>query len=1457
LSHVKENELPIRTKEADRLGEGLDALDIPTKVRSKITAGERKVPVDPIEAKLAEIKARVARGETHTHAFPEPKPAEQGKKRFISWEDVKQAEKMSAEMPGEKPLHLKATNETMTIRELHEFNSIRGGVNERLNNLKRLGALRRFAAEGGSITDPEGIPGLNTLHNKDLKIEVEKQIKAAEHNASFNEMTTKEVREALDDPSFVSHEEAVAADKSANEIKNKTESLIRMAVYDVAQGDPLKLNELKVRDLAQLTNKTPSEIEAEVMAAIPKEATRSLEFNLNTARDHPDENVRKSFAKKAENLKNYLDPPVVEKKTVLQAIEHKKPLEKMTEKELSKLDDKLTDALDAVPKDSPEYKIIQKDFDAVHEEYKRRNTEAEANKAPPAATPLPEGMVIRPKYSDTNVQQVVGGGKARPKDLPATLIDKELLRLRSTSPRKMTDGEMELHLRDLETQRRDAVTHDDAKVVQKKIDKVLLERAFREKAINGAVPGVPPTAIQGTAGFMFGFIQPISANATEDEKKSDRLTNALMWTGLAVGSAFALRMAARAKSVRAGEVHLASDRWPGSTEAEKKIVNQADIEVNPKHWLERARDWYTGIVRRSYGMDRAVAQMNGTALAASKNPAKLIAMFGRWVSQAEGALMDQPSYTDLAGNVIPLPTVSFRAISDMVEGDIKGLGKLMAARASIEGQGLRKVPFDAVTADLIFHNAPENYHKAADAVRQFDLAMTTVLENSGVIAPGSGERFSSEEFYAGLKRVFDPDGGPSKIVRDSKTGKLIVSPNPVKGRAGGHQGQIYNPAETSAAMVPQIYRAAELNNIKNRLKELWEAAGKPDNLLKQVERRKQPISIDQQLRVDALKQEIKGMTQADAESIVAAFDPKSLDPRSNVMTMYVDGVLKAYKVDEHIATAMASLHPEELEGLWKFLGLPASVARKGVVLNPYFVVKQSFIDNWQATLNSQYGFRFGVDQFIGWYNTMSHSKEYQMFIAAGGGHSTLQSHEFVNVKTALASVSHGGGSPMNVAVKQLKELKVIDAYKTMIIPFSEAARVGEYLRARGQGASALDGVYAAKHVTANFQQRGSWQAVRALDRASLFLNPAIQGLDQALFRAGVNPFRVPDEGRKAAATKYLAKAFVSITLPSMYFWMANREDQEINDLRKTDAGQKFWFMRSPVDAPKMGMKKGDIVKIPKPIVDGQIFGSTMEAALDKMYGDDPATVHMAASKIAQDISTNILPTMGVLFLGLQTGKDLGTGGNLTPQGDENLSLEHQGEDKASYLSRAISSRIAPVIPDGAPEALKNSVTPAGLDYITRTVGGMLGQDAMTAVTQVMEAETKGYIPAKDELPIISKVFASYPSTNVEPIRNFYERAAKVQEISTTMHHLILEDPGRLAPYMASNQKDYILVGLFDKSRQDIVNYRRAIQNIKDMPAGSLSSEDRHLYIKQYMTLMIETARRANTFAKEIDRVYPE
>src|SRR5687768_5692277 len=160
-------------------------------------------------------------------------------------------------------------------------------------------------------------------------------------------------------------------------------------------------------------------------------------------------------------------------------------------------------------------------------------------------------------------------------------------------------------------------------------------------------------------------------------------------------------------------------------------------------------------------------------------------------------------------------------------------------------------------------------------------------------------------------------------------------------------------------------------------------------------------------------------------------------------------------------------------------------------------------------------------------------------------------------------------------------MKPVEAYKTLATPLGDAARIGEYLRALDHGASTIDAVFAAKQVNANYNEIGAFAEMRALQHMTMFLGPALQAVDQAIYRMGVHPFRKSEQGRLADMVRYGTKAFATITVPSMLLWAKYHDDEEITQLRQTEQGRRHWFIRSAVKIPGV-VDKGQIVRIPKP-----------------------------------------------------------------------------------------------------------------------------------------------------------------------------------------------------------------------------------------------------------------------------------
>lgn len=1115
-----------------------------------------------------------------------------------------------------------------------------------------------------------------------------------------------------------------------------------------------------------------------------------------------------------------------------------KPLEELSLKKIESTTDRLLTMMDSANKGTPEYEAMHRDLEKLMAFEKA--AEPASSVVASAQAPLPPEAVVRPEPTSPNVTGA--DFVTRTVEAPEATLDPKIARKLFQSPlKRMSPEDLNAHIDDMQS-RVSIMGRDEGQPYRERLDKALEERAERFQSQQGVKLNLPPAAGGFVAGFVGGYL-------TSDDD-TDKLTNALMWG--AVGAAAGLGVG---RYMRRGEGSPMTDRsaadLPGGAwqeEIHKHVVTDYERGKLPANFREKMRQIYTGIVRRSLSAERFIQSVGASRLGAERNAAKLLSMYGRWTGQTESALKYGPAIFDEFGNYKKLDALGVDDILAMVGGDVETLGDLMAARTKVEMGDAIKTPFDTVAAEKMFFSVPEQFHKAADEMRKFSLAMAEVLVDGGVLSRDALTKFKSETMYATLQRVFKMDSGFATSA-EAKSGAVVKASSPLKLRKGGSDASIKNPVEATIASVPWYYRAAEQNKIKHGLVEAWEAAGSPSALMRRVSKSEAKITPEQEAKIASLRAEIKGLDSENAHALVAGLDPASIDPLEGTMRVYRNGNVESYKMPKELALALQTMNSEDIGMLTRVLGAPARLATKGITYNPFFLAKMGFFDAWQATLNSQYGFRFGLDNMRGWLHEVVQSKKYQELLGVGFAHQSFATSKEA-FSTKLESIAANKGSPIEVAIKQIKEMHPIEAYKTLVAPIGDAARVGEALRALDHGASTIEAAYAGKMVTANYGEVGQFAQMRALNHVIMFLNPAMQVMDQAFYRMGVHPFRVSEEGRMADMARYGIKAFASITVPSMLLWAKYHDDAEITQMRQTKTGSRYWWMRSPVTVPGV-VAQGEIIKIPKPIFDGHVWGTSMEATLDNMKGQDPQAAGAVASSLLRDAAFNILPTVGEIPYSLQANQDLSWGGHIIPLADDQLALEHQGEDRASWISREVSKKIAPLAQGSESQMLRNAVTPAGLDYIIRNVGGMLGQDAVLAVSQAMEAQAKGYVPAKEELPIIKNVVVDYPNTKTRDIEQFYGRLGSVQTVGATIDHLAKEDPEKLARYMQDNQADYMLVGAFTQARQTLANFRRAIVDIKNMDAD-VSSSDKREIIKVYISLMQQTAATAMMQAREID-----
>ncbi|KKK70915.1 hypothetical protein LCGC14_2919190, partial [marine sediment metagenome] len=364
------------------------------------------------------------------------------------------------------------------------------------------------------------------------------------------------------------------------------------------------------------------------------------------------------------------------------------------------------------------------------------------------------------------------------------------------------------------------------------------------------------------------------------------------------------------------------------------------------------------------------------------------------------------------------------------------------------------------------------------------------------------------------------------------------------------------------------------------------------------------------------------MSEEVAAELTGILSDNKLNVTDGIVRVWRNGELEQWRVAPEIARAIQALRPGDIDLMVRILGMPANLMKSGITLNPAFQLFNFIRDTFDASIQSQYGFRLGLDSFKGFYESVKGawlgrpSQTYKEFVLGGGGLTSLRGQGRRSAQEQVRRIlpTQLGRSAVGQIMHPLAALKQFG------VPFEEAGRVGEFMRARGRKANVMQAILASRDVTVDFQQMGA--QMQGLSYMTAFLNPAIQGLDR-FARVGALPVQRAIRALKSGAgagqaaaefaspaARVLFTAAATVSLPSLYFWLASRNDQEIKDLRKTSGGLIYWYVRSP---------EGEIVRLPKPFLWGQVFGTGLESALDAVADQDPEAMERFAEGILDQV----------------------------------------------------------------------------------------------------------------------------------------------------------------------------------------------------------------------------------------------
>ncbi len=380
---------------------------------------------------------------------------------------------------------------------------------------------------------------------------------------------------------------------------------------------------------------------------------------------------------------------------------------------------------------------------------------------------------------------------------------------------------------------------------------------------------------------------------------------------------------------------------------------------------------------------------------------------------------------------------------------------------------------------------------------------------------------------------------------------------------------------------------------------------------------------------------------------------------------------------------------------------------------------------------------------------------------------------------------------------------------------SSATRMGAGLRKlEASGGDAGQAANMARNVLADPQQRGVSQTIKLLSNSS-FANYGLQSVRRTLQAAQENPL------------DFATKGLMTVSLPSIGLWYLNKDDQEIQDLRKSKGGRNFWFVRNP--------HSQEVYAVQKPYLQGQLFGTGIESALDGM---DPRAAEDFAKGLLENIIPNPVPvTLGLAAETIFNKNFFGFMENpipLSPSASQGALEEDVAGNQTFGVSKLLASELG--------------VDAAKIDNTLKTILFSQATDVFDRIDRKIfnrpAPETKFSIGSL--IPATKKV--SPNRSNVEPLNTFYENYGELAKVGKSIELALSSgNAQRLQEIQQQYPQEYVKWEAYDAMNEifGMINNQINITTKNQ----TLTSEERRERIDNLRKMMINKARAWNEVMK--------
>lgn len=727
------------------------------------------------------------------------------------------------------------------------------------------------------------------------------------------------------------------------------------------------------------------------------------------------------------------------------------------------------------------------------------------------------------------------------------------------------------------------------------------------------------------------------------------------------------------------------------------------------------------------------------------------------------------SQTDLTGNVVGpgLQTI----LKDLQPGENRMFSYYLAIKRAqeLERRGMRSGFENAHPPAAEMQAMEARFGATRVKLQTWMKNGKNLLVQAGLLDAASSKAMdNANQDYVPFYRLYEKLNGVSFGPEGTQGGGGYVDLNSGIKRIKGSDRAIVDPLQSVMKNAFMFRKLAEQNLIGQKFFDLVKEVHGHGMWGEEIAPKMQPTTIKHEEVVKKLKEEgiIQDASQlpANADLTLRLFQAMTKpDTKNGEVIIFRNGKRDHWQIKDPMlmqALKYADADAAKLNGIagWfkAIFTVPKRVLTFGATGGPWFALPNIIRDTVQGGVMSTSkgkgatGFVPFYDTLRGGWNILRDKGAFEQWKQAGGEFSGMVSGtkafttllEEALPKDPLAQrAMQGLASPAAWKTGLRNALDLVGAFGQ----FSErATRVGEFMRAKENGASDMAAANFSKTVSLNFARGGEMS--RVLNQFIPFLNATIQGLDQ-FWQAHANP---------KTRTATILKGFTFITVPSLLCWALGKDDEEIQNLpdyRKN----LFWNINLKPLAAAMGMpEKGFILSIPKPFLLGAVYGTSVERLLDYATGRDPN----GATKAAQNILSNTMNPFDVMMsvggirpiIEARTNHSLFSGRDIVPEGYQNLPKQFQYSVLTSETAKTLGKY--------------TGQSPMMIDHLLRgyfATAGKFGTDivdygmAKLALTDVPPSPRKGMM----ELPILNR-FAGSPYQANAFVSRFYEASKDME-----------------------------------------------------------------------------------------------